>query len=332
MRGIDKKHLNKFILTKEFLKHSQSHIRVNDSINLSLALLSIDNAFEYFIKTLASLYEVDYSYDESLKSIYINTSKKIQQITGKGLPWYSRFEPLRVVRNYIQHENSITFNDAEKFYDLIEDFIKLQIKTMFNLDYETLDIIDLIKSDNIRSLLKKACETWEINKMQAMSILRDAFDNSKREYLYELYSWDYVNIYTMATRRDIEHEIRRMLIQNTESLILSSIGIDLIQYKNYGVIIDYINGDYRSDYHGGPVMHDNEEYTNKQFEYVKEFVIDSIIRMQEKQEITKIIDLHKRPRDYFININERKWTLNDNEFIMDEKSFISIGPRKNEIT
>lgn len=329
---IDKKHLNRLILAKDFLKHAKGHIVQSDNINSSIAILSIDNTFEYLVKTLASFYKIDYGHEESLKYIYIKVSRYLESISTNrvGLPMFSKYEPLRVIRNHIQHEKPIMFSDVEEFYDLIEKFFKSQIQILFNLNYDDIDIVYLIKSEEFQILIKNACTEWTKDKMNAMSLLRDAFDNSKRDYIHKLYAWEFVNIYTLSTRTNIQYEVRNMLIQNVESTLFLSIGIDLIQLNAYKEIIDYIPGEYRSEYHGGSAMRDGEEFTYDQFVFVKNFVINSILKMQEKREVNEISYMHKKAHSDFPKINEKKWTLNDNEIILDERSFISVGLRENE--
>lgn len=331
---IDKKHLNRLILAKEFLNHAKEHIIKKDNINLSIAILSIDNTFEYLVKTLASFYKVEYSSDESLKKVYINISNYIRgrKINSIGLPQFSKYEPLRIMRNHIQHEKPILFSDVEEFYDLVEEFFKIQIKVLFNLDYDNIDIINLIKSEELQIFIRDACVEWTRDNMRAMSLLRDAFDNAKREYLYELFTWEYINIDTLSLYNSIDYEVKNMLLNNIEYTLLSSLGIDLVELNSYKDIIDYIPENYRSEYHGGrKVMFEDENYEYDQFIFAKNFVINSIIKMQEKDQINRISSIHKKEHKFFSNMKDRKWTLNGNEIRENEYSFMSGGFKRNEI-
>lgn len=331
---IDKDHLNRLITAKQLLQHGKSHLDKKSNFDISIAILHIDHVLEYLLKTVVSYKGIEFRQDEdsiSLKTLYIEVRKNLNH----RIPSFAKFSSLRIMRNQIQHDRMLQFNEVEIFHDRIENLFKEILKIVFSLDYETLDIEDFIEDTTIKIMVKSSKNNWESGKKnQAIANLRDAFDNAKRNYLYKLFFRSYMNLDNLMVKRDVEGNMDYRMLYTfkhiIESSTLSSLGIDVIKYETYEDLIDYLPKEFHADYMGGGVMYEDEEYTKEQYIFIQNFVIDAINIMQEKKAIDGIKLLHKKPREWKGNIaykpSSTKINLKGRTFEIEGKNaYISTG-------
>lgn len=144
---------------KLIYQHGLSHSKIKSKIHLLLAIHNSHYVVEQIIREQAK----DMAFNNALHKIgFDEIAPKVNQ--KKNIPYFQRLIQLNKIRNDAEHQNIIPDIDDVGFYVRITgDFLKWSYKNYYDIDYDSLNLEDMIHDVPIRNTMLEARASIEKN-------------------------------------------------------------------------------------------------------------------------------------------------------------------------
>lgn len=146
----------KLFMAKRLYEHGMEHSLKDGELDKMIAIHNMHNAIEIVLKTIISAYEIDIhpraSFPQLLK--HISSAKRKKEGRVLTLPYQREVEGLNFQRNNVQHAAEEP-SDAivEEKRHISKAFLERTFREFFDLDFNSLSSVDLIRDGNIHELL-----------------------------------------------------------------------------------------------------------------------------------------------------------------------------------
>lgn len=146
---------------KLIYQHGVSHSKIKSKMHLLLAIHNSHYVVEQIIRERAK----DMNFSDALHKIGFD--KIIERVNEKqNIQDYDRLRELNKIRNDAEHSNIIPDIDDVRFYvKIVGDFLKWSYKNYHDIDYDSLNLEDMIHDVPIRKVMFEAKTHIEKNEL-----------------------------------------------------------------------------------------------------------------------------------------------------------------------
>ncbi len=151
---------NRLILIKFLFEHGKQHTLSGFSVDRMIAIHNFDNAIEWLLRSVALQLEINIFLSKEKRYIsFYELCTKIEGESKKILPFKDEILGLHDLRNKIQHHANVpSSEDIERYGFFTKGFIEKVLKDYFEINYDELSFVSLIKNRQIHEGFLKAEE------------------------------------------------------------------------------------------------------------------------------------------------------------------------------
>lgn len=150
---------------KLIYQHGAAHSRIKSKTNMMFAIHNSHYVVEQILRERAR----DMEFSNSLHKIgFEEIAKKVNE--KQNIQDFSRLLQLNKIRNDAEHLNIVpSFEDVGFFVKIVGDFLAWSYKNYYNIEYESLNLEDMINDVPIRNVMLEARSYIEKNELPKAS-------------------------------------------------------------------------------------------------------------------------------------------------------------------
>ncbi|MCX6821077.1 MAG: hypothetical protein NT016_03960 [Candidatus Aenigmarchaeota archaeon] len=176
---IDDLILKKLILLKLFFEHGKNHSRYDTKLDNMFAIHHFDLCNEFILRILSDYLKIDIDKLVTMENIYDCINKNLEKNHENTLTMKKEVLRVRQLRNDIQHlAETKTRDSVDESFVWTKNFLSETTKTIFEIDFDTISLSDLIKDDRFKTEIKKSEKFLEEGKIcDALTISDSIFES-----------------------------------------------------------------------------------------------------------------------------------------------------------
>ena len=167
------------VLLKAFYQHGIYHSKIQSPLDNMLAIHHFDMCNEFLIRIIGEYLKIiNETKTFTLSDIYKQINKQLKKQKGIKLDFQNQIEEVRKIRNSIQHKAETKTEDSvNRCYTYTFDFLNDTIQRVFDINFENINLIELIHEIKIKNRMKKALKSIENEKYEdALGFIMNSFD------------------------------------------------------------------------------------------------------------------------------------------------------------
>lgn len=149
--------IEQLVLSKYLFREGQKQVSARDPVSAGLAISLYQDAVELFLWTIAKEYEARATDKTSFTDMWDLIRDAKRNVERRELPLRAKMMELNKARvNFKHYGNLPAPSEAEKFQGYTEDFLRESMKLFFDVDFDDVSLVDLVKNEEVKQLLKEA--------------------------------------------------------------------------------------------------------------------------------------------------------------------------------
>lgn len=274
----------KLILVRQLFQRAviQAEVRHN-FVDRIMSLITFDLANETALKAVVSVLDTSVVPKSDFQAIVQQADEKLINAGLPTVPDKARIQHIRTIRNDAQHKakypNETDVSDCRTY---TRDFLRQLILNVWNENFDSISLIDLIKNEAVKTHLTEA-ESHLKNGQYGESIGKSsiALDSALSKIENSMVgSFPYYNkafIVSDGKRAEPDQKTYRAFLKLRNLTVRSLIGLNLSEFTKYSQVVNSVVR--VSD--GIAIFSSNDYEANEQeAEFVLNYVIDSLIRIE----------------------------------------------------
>ena len=148
---------HELIYIKFLYERGSELAREKKSFQSGMAISLYHDAIEMLIWFLSREFEAPHTKAQDIISKWHKVSEAAKKPAEAELPYINKFKQLNAARVNFKHHANLPDPDAGiQFGNDTYDILSLSYKRFFNIDFESILLLDFIENEDIRNHLKKA--------------------------------------------------------------------------------------------------------------------------------------------------------------------------------
>lgn len=273
----------KLILVRQLFQRALLQAENQHSyVDRIMALIGFDLCNETVLKAVLNSLDSRATPGDGFHSVIQQVENKLKDKSLQQIPDVSNIHYVHSLRNDAQHKvkypNETDVSDCRTY---TRDFLKKVVSNIWNEDFDSISLVDLIQDSTVKSLLIKANEAFKNDKFSdSANEANDAFDTIIRFVKSSIVGEERLTNFTGKSSRDlIESSDNLEDIDYLRNLLLISIlGLDFKSYIKYKRITNFYISINTDDIYTSRLK--TKTYNEGEADYILEFVTNAAIQIE----------------------------------------------------
>lgn len=295
--------LRLLLRAKMMLSHALEHSNQRTEFDNMVAILSLDNAIEYLVRTV--VYHLDLesvtrkSFDiPDLAALTGSVNQALIDSADVRLPYLADIKLLRKIRNLVQHGAVAPNADLDRYSRIADRFFAQILQLVFGLKLDQLSISSIIENEQTKGFLIKAERYIDAGKwLDAIVQTRNAFEN---EYFNHVKHLDIsLSLYPSLIYAKERQDIAKWGFDAIKcELELNCLGINDPDYRRFKEYLDHIPREYCPEDSWGQILM-QRDWKREDAVYCYSYTTNVLLRWQAKEK--ELLYMPKSDKKYVFN-------------------------------
>ncbi|MBD2254453.1 hypothetical protein [Nostoc parmelioides] len=280
--------IEQLLLSKRLFQEGEKYSLQNDPISAGLAISLFQDSVESIIWLVTKELGIDVKENESFTSLLNKVHQELENKLSIKLPLQAKILELNKARVNFKHYGILPdISQANKFRGYAENYLITIVELYFKNNFDDISMSELIRSDEVRSLIKQAEKNLNIKDYNACvaEIARaKAILFYKIRFLIPEVDKNIVNVASFFDRQSSSH-VRNVFQYMSDYMnrlreisIINLCGVSVKEYNHFIKVLPYavVLGDGNFQ-----ITHKfNNNFTEQDAKFLLKFIIDLALKIQ----------------------------------------------------